>query len=145
MCSSVRLYHSVSTQNCWPQPYKIRHSRSSPKVAWRRRSLGLLTHLHFYMYITNTVVNATILFLYLFSFILHVSAVTGHHQVYFHLRSCHTARKLKFKTTSSQNVVAAFQSVSYIRISLSVMFNIPVNVHSSIWFKILKFFIYNLI
>jgi hypothetical protein len=49
------------------------------------------------MYNINTVVNATILFvvLCLSSFTLHVSAVTGHHQVYFHIRSCHTARNLK--------------------------------------------------
>jgi hypothetical protein len=56
---------------------------------------------HFYMYNINTVVNATILFVVLCVsfFILHVSAVTGHHQVYFRLRSCHTARNT-FKDSS---------------------------------------------
>jgi hypothetical protein len=88
--------------------------------------------------------NFVFVVLRLSSFSLHVSAVTDHHQVYFHLRSCHTARNPKFRTTSSLNVVAAFQSVSCIRISLSVMFYIPVNIHSSIWFKILRFN-YNLI
>jgi hypothetical protein len=55
------------------------------------------TELLIYMYNMNTIVNATILFvvLCLSYFTQHVSAVTGHHQVYFHLRSCHTACNLK--------------------------------------------------
>jgi hypothetical protein len=64
--------------------------------------------------------NFIFVVLCLSSFTLHVSAVTGHHQVYFHLRSCHTARKLKFKTTSSLNCRVAFNRFRYTRISLLI-------------------------
>jgi hypothetical protein len=122
------LYHLMMTRS-WNF---FRHSLPFA----RKKSINLLYVYHKYRRKCN---NFIFVVLSLSSFTLHVSAVAGHHQVYFHLRSCHTAHNLKFKTTSSLNVVAAFQLVSYIRISLSVMFKIPVNIHSSIWFKILKF------